>query len=233
MSINFYVNGSCNPNPGMGAYGWYTSNYNRQYSLSQIKTYNFLVTISKCEAMTINSLLQYINDNPPLNTETNHINIYSDGLSVLRFLKLQSFPRYDDAKLIIEQCFRHLNEIQNNHHKLHINLKKVQSHTNIRGNNAVDELVRDKTKIIHDKISMMKHISYSASLTEIHQFSMNQWKLQCTNNLNPIKLYYRCNKGRFTNKINKLLNEGNFNKDQTAMMMILISQHIELNQYLS
>ena len=110
-AINFYVDGSCNPNPGMGAYGWYSPRYNSTTSNFKVKTYLYPVTINKCESMAINILLQFINSNPPINSTYDKItciNIYCDSLITLKYLKLQIYPKYNDTKQIIEQCLESL-----------------------------------------------------------------------------------------------------------------------------
>ena len=235
---NFYIDGSCNPNPGMGAYGWYSPCYNSPDPISKIYTYEFPVSINTCEIMALSSLLKFINKNPPKSSKTNtqrkqHINIYGDSLITLQFLNFQSYPKYNDSRLLIQKCLESLKSIQTENRSIHINIKKVKSHTNIQGNNQIDKLVRDKTKTPYFNKLHLKNTSYSVSLTEIHQFALSQWKTQCENALNTTKLYYKYNRGRFTNNIHKILKYGNFNSSQTGIIIRLITQHIELNNYMA
>ena len=148
-SINFYVDGSCNPNPGMGAYGWFSPSYNSHRSLSQTKTCKFPVSINQCEAKAIALLLKYINGNPPTNHQNaQFINIYCDSLQILQFLKFHSYPKYNNLKIIIEQCLCQLLSIQSKYKNIHINLFKVKSHTDISGNIQIDKPVQKKFHIM-------------------------------------------------------------------------------------
>ena len=233
-SINFYVDGSCNPNPGMGAFGWYSPNYN-SHPASDVYTLNYPVSINKCEILAIDSVLSFINNHPPNGSQNfvpKNINIYSDSLSTLQYLTLKYFPKYNDTKEWIEKCLLELINIQSNHSNIHINLRKVKSHSNIPGNDKVDKMVRNKTKTQYFNHLLYKNISYSVSLCEIHQFALQQWKIECSNSLNITKLYYKYNKGRFTKKIFTIFKNGDFNKSQTGVLTRLIKQHIELNFYL-
>ena len=162
---NFHVDGPCNPKPGMGSHSWYPPFYNYQHCLSQVKTYEFSVSINKCEVMAIVLLLKYLNKNPPINPQIDHtINIYSDSLTILRYLTLHSYPKYNDLKQVIERCLRILLSIQGNHKNIHINLIKVKSHADIPGNNEIDKLAQNKTKIPYYNSSKTKLISYPVSL---------------------------------------------------------------------
>ena len=136
-------------------------------------------------------------------------------------------------KLIIEKCFKNLLKIQHNHKNIFIKIIKIKSNTDVQGNNTIVNLLREKTKITYYEPTLTKLISYSVSRTEIPQFSISQWKMLCSNSLNPSKYYYKYNKSRFSNKISRLLSTSNFNKSQSGVMIRLISQHIELNKYLS
>ena len=233
--INFYVDGSCNPNPGMGAYGWYAPSYKKQYKISKIRTFKNPVSITTCEIMAIYEVLKYINKNPLRNNKNkgkNTINIYSDSKIALQYIKLQSYPKYQNTKIQIEKCLQKLHIIQNEYKYIKIKLIKVKSHSNIQGNNIIDKLVRSETIEPHYQIKERKNIPYSVTLTEIHQHSINEFKYQVEKKLNPDRLYYQFNNGKFTNKIFNIMKNGNFNKDQVGIITRIISQHIELNQYL-
>ena len=232
---NFFVDGSCNPNPGMGAYGWYASTYIKQHTISKIKTFKYPVSITTCEIMAINEVLKYIKKNPfreNKNKSKNIINIFSDSKIALQYLKLQSYPKYQNIKILIEKCLQKMQIIQDEYNYMKIKLIKVKAHSDIQGNNIIDKLVRAKTIEPLFHIQERKNIPYSVTLTEIHQYSITEFKYQVEKNLNSDRLYYQFNNGKFTNNIFNIMKNGNFNKDQVGIIIRIISQHIELNKYL-
>ena len=73
--------------------------------------------------------------------------------------------------------------------------------------------------------------SYQVVLTEIHQKLTKQWRQQWTNTKNPNRLLSKYH-NRYTTKIHSLINVSKLNKSQCGMIIRLISEHIELNDYL-
>ena len=49
----FYVDGSCVPNPEKGAYGWYSPNYNYYKNVHKTYNHDYPVTTANCEIMAI------------------------------------------------------------------------------------------------------------------------------------------------------------------------------------
>ena len=61
--MNFHADGSCKPNPGKGAYGWFTPKYQGKPH-EQLSTCTYPLTIMNCESLALSSVLSYIKDNP-------------------------------------------------------------------------------------------------------------------------------------------------------------------------
>ena len=227
--INFYVDGSCCPNPGKGAYGWYAPFYNDTFNISQTYKYEFPVTITKCEINAIGSLLFWIYKNPPKTSNT--INIISDSQTTLEYIKLSNYPKYNNTKLEMENIFKTLLLIQSKLPMIHFNFYKVKSHTKVPGNDRIDEMVRKAAQSITFNTSKMNQTSYQVSLTQIHQECQKQWKSHWKINNNPNRLINKYHH-KFTKKIHNLVSMANLNNHQCGIIIRLITEHIELNQYL-
>ena len=138
-SIQFYVDGSCIPNSGKGAYGWFTPNFTNFSNHYRTYKYDYPVTITRCEIMAIISTLHLIKNNP-IKTQQ-EINIYSDSKTCLLFIKLVTYPKYHNIKILIESILKLLNLIQYQQPLTTINFHKVKSHSNVKGNEIIDKYV--------------------------------------------------------------------------------------------
>ena len=96
----FYVDGSCSPNPGKGAYGWYAPKYNNYRNIYKTFSYDYPVTITRCEIMALLITIQFIKNNP-LNNK-NKITIYSDSKTALDYIDLCTYPKYENIRILIE-----------------------------------------------------------------------------------------------------------------------------------
>lgn len=112
-----------------------------------------------------------------------------------------------------------------------LHFKKVTSHSNIMGNDRIDYLVNKRSHSIKYHKQHLNKISYQVILTEIHRYTINKWKSQWIIKLNPMRNIAMYN-SRFSLKIHNILRKGKFNGSQCGMMLRLISEHIELNEYL-
>ena len=180
--------------------------------------------------MAVFSVLIYIKQHPPIQYK-NTIYIYSDSLTVLQYLNFSSFPKYNNTKQIIEKILKILIIIQHQHPNLMIQIIKVKSHTNIKGNIIIDNLVRNKTKFATLKQNHSYQTSYQVTLTQIYKLLINKWKSIWKQKANPNKhltIYHK----KYSTKLNTLINKSNLNHHQCGIIMRLLSEHIELNEYL-
>ena len=80
--LNFYTDGSCSPNPGKGAFSWFSPNYNGHKHGNEICPYTYPISITNCEIMAIHSSLNFIKNNPPTKPK---VNIFTDCKTVLQY----------------------------------------------------------------------------------------------------------------------------------------------------
>ena len=146
--------------------------------------------------MAILTTLTCINKNPPIHS--NLLNIYRDCQVVLQLLNLESFPKYNNIKILIQSIFKTLILIQYKNPNIIISLYKVKSHSLISGNNKIDLLVRNATKTIRCKSDQFSQIPYSVTLTQIHKFLTLSWKSKWKKLSNPNEAITKCH-----NKSNK------------------------------
>ena len=116
--------------------------------------------------------------------------------------------------MLIQSLFKLLLIIQHHHPQITINFHKVKSHSDIQGSNFNDKLVRD---------SEFNFIPHSITLTQIHKFLTKLWKRSWKIKSNPIRWITKFH-NEFSKIIHILIN-------QTGIIMRLITEHIELNQY--
>lgn len=226
---NFYVDGSCTPNPGKGSYGWFCPKYDNHENLYEIDHYEYPVSINRCELMAIHSNLAFINSNP---STSRVINIYSDSKIALQYIQLTTYPKYQNTKILIESILKLLWIIQYKSPNLIINFIKVKSHSFIMGNERIDKLVRSRSQKIQYNECMYNYISYQVTLTEIHKITNNKWKSLWISKMNPNRNISKHNT-KFSLRIHHLIYYGKFNCDQVGILMRLLTDHIELNDYLS
>ena len=224
---NIYTDGSCKPNPGKGAYGWYAPLYKNK-CLKQIQSYKYPITITNCELMAILIALTYIKKNPPYKST---INIFTDCQLALQYLNFDSYPKYNNIKLIVQSILKTLALIQFKNTDKTINFHKVKSHSNIPGNNKIDKMVRHHTKSIKYKEEQYKYIPYPVTLTQIHKFTTKIWKSNWRVQSNPNRWITKCH-SKLNNQIHLLINKANLNIHQCGIIIRLITEHIELNKYL-
>ena len=107
----------------------------------------------------------------------------------------------------------------------------MKSHTNISGNNIIDIKVRKLTKQITYNKNHFIDIPCSVTLTQIHQFITKKWKSLWILKSNPNKWITKCH-SKFNRNIHILINKSKFNSHQCGVIIRMITEHIELNQYL-
>ena len=116
IELNFFTDGSCVPNPGKGSYGWYTPNCCDSIP-NQIMSYTYPITITNCELMAILLTLQHIKNSPP---DQHKVNIFTDCKTALQYLNFDSYPKYNNIRLIVQTILRILLLIQNQHPEIKI-----------------------------------------------------------------------------------------------------------------
>ena len=157
---DFYTDDSCVPNPGRGAYGWFTPNFEGT-ERKQISHYKYPTTITSCELMAILDTSSNIKTTHPSSSK---INIFTDCQAALQYLSFKAFPKYNNIKLIVQAIFKLFTMIQKVQPKLKIHMHKVKSHSNITGNNIIDNLVRNTANQVKYDNDQFKHIPYPVTL---------------------------------------------------------------------
>ena len=77
----------------------------------------------------------------------------------------------------------------------------------------------------------MNLIPYSVTLTQIHKFINNKWKSSWKSKSNPIRWISKCH-NKFNKNLSNIINYGKFNHHQCGIIIRMVTEHIELNQYL-
>ena len=211
LENNIYTDGSCNPNPGKGAYGWFAPNYNGT-TRQQTIAYKYPTTITNCEIMAILISLLFIKDNPPT---PHHVNIFTDCKLILQYLNFESYPKYNNIRALVQAIFKTLTIIKYKHPKITISFIKVKSQTDIMGNNIIDKKCATTNKIKYNKHNF-KHVPYSVTLTQIYKFTTKSWKANWKVKSNPIRwlsIYHN----KFDNRIHNLINTAKLNKNQCGI----------------
>ena len=131
----------------------------------------------------------------------------------------------------MESLFKCLTLIQHVMPTIFIHVHKVRAHTNILGNNIIDQKVRNATNLVRYTPSSLNSISYPVILTQIQQHCMHKWKSSWKSKSNPKRIISQSH-SKFCKKIYHLITMGNFNIHQTGIMVRLITDHMELNEYL-
>ena len=89
LHTNFYTDGSCTSNPGKGAFGWYTSNF-QDKPHQEKSSYTYPITIINCESMAVLSALTHIKNN---SSKDKNIIVFTDWQTLLQFLNFQAYPK--------------------------------------------------------------------------------------------------------------------------------------------
>ena len=97
--------------------------------------------------MALLATLQYIKGDPSKPFH-NAITIFSDSLTTLQYTSLKTYSKCQNIKILIESTFKSLILINPQQQNIRIIFQKVKSHTNIKGNNEIDELVNNATRHI-------------------------------------------------------------------------------------
>ncbi len=178
--------------------------------------------------MILNYIITYVN-----NREITEIRIHVDNLPILQFISGKNFPKYNSTKLMIENIFIKLNQIQQRLPETIIQFYKVEAHANNPHNETVDKLAKEasiNTKYNQNKFS---EISYNTTMTQIYKQTHYEWKQKWKNrNTQATQFSYQMfkNNPELHKKIYKLIKL--MNKDESAIIHRFISGHIELNHFM-
>ncbi len=230
-TLNIFVDGSCHPNPGIAAAAAYippTIQFNEDIQTLQ---YDKPTTISTAEIGAVqiatDNALNYKSDIP---SDIFTIKIWSDSKSTLQYLNFTAFPKYQNTKEEIQKVFQNLKTIQCKYPNHTVHFKKIKAHSNHPHNDKVDKLANNAAKSGGYDRNKLGDISYQVQLTQIHQSIMKNRKQQWAHRKNKNAIIYKYNRW-YTNHLYHILFK-NMNIHQIGMATRIISEHIELNQYL-
>ena len=185
-----------------------------------------LTNSAECELKALELNLLQIKTNTPITNKK--VIIFSDSLTSLKYLNMSSYPRYNDTKTIIENLFNILCDIQTKDSEIHIIFAKIKAHSDFKGNETIDKLVRNEARNqIYDPAKNL-HIQYPMSLSilykEISTVKLTDW----INRKNKHTLLYHFNK-KWDPKINTLF--ASYSRNDAAILVRLLTGHIGLNEY--
>ncbi|MCP4988761.1 MAG: hypothetical protein GY928_22740, partial [Colwellia sp.] len=225
------TDGSCVPNPGKGAAAYYipaqTSNIFHEHSGPY--AFHRPVTITETEITAIHLFLNKILTDKVYD-QILRVKIYVDNKPILQFISGETYPKYNNIKIMIQNIFIKLLQIQHTLPHCHIAFKKIKSHSDITINDAVDKIANDAANntIIYDTFA--KYIPYQTTITQIHKQCYKQWSNKWENrprsNTNRLMM---AKNPKLSKKIYKLIKY--MNCSQMGVIMRLMTGHIELNEY--
>ncbi|MCP4139933.1 MAG: hypothetical protein GY755_06535, partial [Chloroflexi bacterium] len=194
----YYSDGSCFPNPGIGAYGWYGPYPSTKRTIPfHIKSVNYMTTAAMCELKAVQLFLEDIINNriAPL---CENIVIFIDCIGVLNYLNFTSYPKYEVYKTEVEKIFQSLNQLYYTHPTLKIHFYKIKAHIGIKGNTAIDTLVYNKAKNLALKnnanniIPLIK--DYPTALAQLYKQIKIKHQSKWENRKNQQTLVFKNNK---------------------------------------
>ena len=167
----FYSDGSCMPNPGPGGSAFYSKNF---VIKSKIESINHDTTINYAELNSIKLILhhtlQYIKSKINFNKNSIYnkkIIIFTDSQYCCNMFKISGFPKYDYYYQLMDKIINLCNELETLNVK--INIYKVRSHTNVRGNEKADKLA----KVAARRAKNHKYNFYKFGCTKYYNTALN------------------------------------------------------------
>ncbi len=226
----YYSDGSCFPNPGIGAYGWYGPYPTILKSYFHINPIPKMTTASYCELKAVELWLIDIHKDKIKNLINNKLAIFIDNIGVLNYMNFTAYPKYNDYKLIVENIFNLLNKL---HHKLpntHFHFIKIPAHAGYKGNENIDKKVRKLAYETAQKIQCQNPIisNYPTALAQLYKQINLEYDAKWETRDNKDNIIYKNN-----NKWNKRLNYlyKLLDRNDASIMIKVLSEHIGLNEY--
>ena len=168
-SFIFYVDGSCKPNPGPGGSALYSPNY---YISSKLEPIFHDTTINYAELNSFRLLFESIekvyNNSKHNNIKIKkNITIYTDSLFCCNLFKITGYTKYEYYYHLTQKIFEIINRL-NSKYNIKIKIIKIKSHSNIKGNEIVDNVA----KAAADLAVEAKH-NNNNNESEYHQYYEN------------------------------------------------------------
>ena len=228
--ILIYTDGSCVPNPGKGACAILQPGskiINKYHKQIQFK-YPITITIAEINGI-IKALKLIYQQKIQYPNKYNYI-IKTDCKLILQYLQFTNFPKYQSTKIMIDQIFEILNNINKIAPKCTITIAKCTAHSNDIFNNEVDKLAKRAANNTYYTTKEIDKTPYQVTMTETHKYCKNEWKNSWYNRTSNNK--YKMIQNNISIIYKKLhILSNHMNTDQLAIMIRLITGHIELNSY--
>ena len=151
---DFWTDGSCQPNPGPGGAGYFSSNF---VIKAKIHVIDHDTTINYAELvgvqMVLLSVWRYVKFMLELNESKDekiildglNINIHTDSMVVYRLLNKDGYPKLNHIYKLLQSIFEVCNKLD--HYNININIIKVNSHKGNYGNQMADKLAKSAANL--------------------------------------------------------------------------------------
>ncbi len=165
---------------------------------------------------------------------TSIIRIFCDNKAAILLTDTQQYPRYDSVQKQVQQILIKLLQIEHKYPQLKVDLIKIKSHTEEKSmhyqrNAIVDAIANTAAQnVIYTE---KENITYRTTMTQIHKHVIDRWNETWTKK--ELSWSNAFLKKHITNITRKFYNiSKHMNTHQMAIMSRLLTNHIELNQFL-
>eukprot|EP01083_Nonionella_stella_P043606 117654_1 len=218
---HIFTDGSCHPNPGIGAYGWYDINTDESNAID----WKVITSILAMELEAVILILHHITLHPPAAPQ---IAIFVDNLTVIKLLEFSSYPKYNCTRMLVQNALQTLANIEHQHPTIHIKFIKIKSHAGHEGNKRIDKIVSDMTAVARYDLSQAHKVTFPSALSMVIRHNKSQQYNEWKTRPNRLTLCYRTNPS-WNSKLQKLF--AVLNRSDASIMIQVISEHINLNTY--
>ena len=173
---DFWTDGSCQPNPGPGGAGYFSTNFmikEKIHVIDHDTTINYAELIGV--QMVLLSIWRYVKFVLELNESNKdqiilddlNINIHTDSMLVFRLLNKDGYPKLDYIYKLLQSMFEICNKLKC--YNININIIKVRSHKGNYGNQMADQLAKSAANLANMcKYGKSKFIKYNISKNAVN-----------------------------------------------------------------
>ena len=228
---HIFTDGSNMPNPGRGGHAFWDS----QHRMGQARSTNYHCDILHSE---LKALLLYVqslrNHQRCPKTEPTKIAVFVDNAMCLQFLNGTAYPKYAYAHGLISSILMELIRIEHDLPNTEILFLKIKAHeigkASHAGNHKVDAMAKNAAANAFLDPAQAHMAPFSTVLYRIKQQIRLKWAGEWHKRQQKICEIYRLNPN-WSSTLTALY--ATLNSDEAAMMVRLLTNHIELNSYYS
>ena len=228
-----FTDGSNLPNPGKGGYAFWDAHAHR--GRSAMLPFHCSILFSELRGILL--LLQSIRHrrvsiatlgNPP---RAQSCAVFVDNVQCLQMISGQAYPKYAAIHAIVTDILSTLCTIEDEQPEISFLFMKIKAHNDSAshsGNHRADNLARGAAERCVLDAAQSHHTPFSIALYLLKQHVQTswhvQWETRSTSNNSLSRLI-----PKWDSSLTKLFAE--LNADEAAMMVRLLSGHVELNTY--